>query len=163
MLKKITLLFAVVVLASCSKPVPIKLNHHLQDYIGTWQFRFEDIQKQEIRIDNMLLILNENGSGKYRRCVVHVTKTSHSRKSFRSSVEFPDAVITRIENSTLSLAQKTGWFHFDSDLKIDRAPYQENGQWYLQVEGKKLSKIAAEDGGTKTGWHCPSSVNEEDI
>lgn len=153
--------FAIAGLSACSKPVPLKLSGDLQNYIGVWQFRFEDFQKNEIKVNNLLLVLNENGSGQYKKCFLHVTKSSHSNKTFRISIDYPEAIVTRIEKGKLSLSQKLGWFDFDSDLTINNGPYVENEQWYLEIEGTKLSKIAAEDIDSKTHWACPSDESSD--
>lgn len=50
---------------------------------------------------------------------------------------------------------KTGIWFIDKTFTIDRAPYQENGEWKMQIDGKTFTR------GLKIHWDEPVDENQE--
>jgi len=149
------------ILYGCSDTTPVPLTEENRQYIGVWQLRIEEATDSSLRIDNMLLAVNTDSTAVYRRCEVNKSKSKNSSSSSSYSVNFPEAVVTNISQGSITVAQKLGWFGFDSDLVIDKAPYQEGQQWYVDIEGKRLARLSNLEIETMTNWSCPSSDDEE--
>lgn len=149
-----------VFLYACSDTSPIQLTEGYKQYIGTWQQRIEEKNDTSLKIDNMLLSINADSTAVYRKCKVNTNKSEGVSRSSSSSINFPEAVVTQISKSSITVAQKLGWFGFDVELTINQAPYQENQQWYIEIEGKRLAKLSSADQQTMTNWECPSTKDE---
>ncbi len=149
------------ILSGCSDATPIKITDQHKDYIGVWQLRIEDIRDNSTKIDNMLLAINSDGTAVYRKCEVNETKSGNSKKRLRYSISFPSAAVTQFTENKITLVQEIGWFGVDNELTIDKAPYLENENWYVNIEGKKLTKLTGKDIHTKTNWECPEDEEEK--
>lgn len=156
MRKSLHIIIVVFVLSGCADSTPMKITDQYSDYVGVWQLRFEEIEANSIKIDNMLLSISADGAAVYRKCQVNETKFKNAKRSLHSSTSFPAAVVTQITENKITLVQELGWFGFSNELSVDKAPYQENGNWYIGVEGKKLAKLQGRDVHTKTNWDCPT-------
>ncbi len=162
MYKSINAVVIALLLTGCSDGTPMKITDQHKQYLGVWQKRYEDIGENSINIDNVLLAINSDGTAVYRKCEVNETKTENSKSRSSSSTSFPSAVVTHIAENKIILVQEVGWFGFDEELNIDKAPYQENGNWFIDVEGKKLAKLDGREIRSETDWECPDDDDEEE-
>lgn len=147
-------------LAGCSDAIPMKITQEYQDYVGVWQLRSEEIDDNSVKIDNLLLAINSDATAVYRKCEVDKTKTKNTSSSTSYSTDMPTAVVTELVDKNITLVQEFGWFSFESVLEINKAPYQKDGVWYTDIEGKKLTKLTRNEINTKTNWQCPSDDDE---
>lgn len=163
-MKKITMIGITSLLLGCGEHTRVEISDEYVDMIGAWQTRHEDIQENSTHIDNMLLIINHEGDAVYRHCEIKKSSVDHNNKRFRYSTEFPKAIITSLTKKEISLYQKlfdSSWLGVDWDLSIDKPPYQSNGEWYLEIEGKQLRKLSPETAETEINWACPDSSEED--
>lgn len=160
MKKRFLLLPVSFILSACSDVVPIKLSQEQQQYIGAWQRLVADESETSLKVDNMLLIINEDASAIFRRCEINKTITENGSRSSSSSADFSSAMITELTSSSITVGQTFGWFGFDEELVIDKAPYQDNQHWFLELDGKKLSKLPNSHIQVLTNWVCPNFDEE---
>jgi len=161
MYKNICSIVITLILFGCIDDTPIKFTEQTSNYLGVWQYRYENKESNLTEIDNMLLIINHDGTAIYRLCEVNEKKSENYKSASRNSASFPEAVVTQITENKIILVQKVGWFGFKKKLNIVKTPYQENGNWYIIVEGKKLVKLQGQDIHTETNWDCPSYDEEK--
>ncbi len=122
MYKIINFIVMTLLLFGCSDGTPMKITEQHSNYVGAWQFRFENIESNSIKIDNMLLVINHDGTAIYRQCEVNETKSKNYKSSSHSSTNFSEAAVTQITENKIIIVQKIGWFGFDKELNIDKTP-----------------------------------------
>ena len=154
MLKVAKLLIVVFILTGCSDATPIKFTKQQKVYLGIWLLHFEDITENTVRIDNMLLSIKPDGRAMFLECESSEKSSGNSKSSSSSSSKFPDAVVTQITDKTITIVQEVAGFGFSKDLDIDKSPYLENDNWYLNIEGKKLLKVTDSSSYRKANWDC---------
>lgn len=147
-------------LSSCSDGQPLKITKEYESYVGVWQYRHEVLTDNSTEIDNILLVINSDGSSEYRKCKYSETKSKNSSRKSSKSISFPTAFVTSISDKKITLIQKIEWFGFKAEIDIDDKPQFENGSWFLSIEGKKLTLLKQEEIDSETNWSCPSD-NEE--
>ena len=161
-MKKIILTSMIIsILPGCSDTTPINITAQHKKFVGVWQLRYEDIRENSTKIDNMLLVVNPDATAALRKCKIIKKKGEILNSSSRYSIHLQDATVTRITENTITIAQKVGWFGFDTDLTIDIAPYLENENWYVNVDGRKLARLTGEDIQSEINWDCPKSDDAE--
>lgn len=161
MYKNIIIIILTSYLYGCSDATPMKISQEYQNYVGVWQYRSEEISESLIKIDNMLLAINSDATAIYLKCEFDKTKTKNTSSSSRISVDFPAAVVTTIVDQNITLVQEFGWFGFENELEIIKAPYQEDGVWHTDIEGKKLTKLTNQEISIETNWECPGDDENE--
>jgi hypothetical protein len=155
MYKILNILMIAFILSGCSDATPMKITDQYKNYIGVWQLRHEALEANTTKIDNMLLVINSDGTALYRKCQINETRSENSKRRTRFSTNFPTAAVTQITENTITLVQEIGWFSFENKLTIDKAPYLEHENWHINIEGKTLAKLTGENIHAQTNWDCP--------
>lgn len=161
------LLFVFVFLIGCSKSEPIKFTDSQKQYIGVWLFLYESKTNSSVDIRNILLVINADSTAVYKQCIVSKTVNENSITSSIRNISIPNANIVGLVNSEITLAQESEFLHvgtisFNHDLEITKAPYLENGRWYMGIENNLLEKSEDSGTGSQIEWDCPE-IDEENI
>ena len=162
-----SLLLVCVFLTGCSKSEPIKFTDSQKQYIGVWLFLYESKTNASVDIKNILLVINADSSAVYKQCIVSKTVKENSTNSSIRNVSIPNAKIVGLVNSEITLAQESEFLHmgaisFNYDLEITKAPYLENGRWYMGIENTLLEKLEGSGTGPQPEWDCPE-IDEENF
>jgi hypothetical protein len=163
--KNISIIIISCSLLSCGEKTRINIPDEYTDFIGVWHTRHEHIQENSTQIDNMLLIISRDGNAVYRKCEINENNANNNKMSSRYTTEFPEAVVTSISKDEIVLYQTLfdkDWLGLDWELSIDKPPYQSNGGWHMNVEGKKLRKLTSEEAVAETNWECPDSDEKDE-
>lgn len=106
------LLIAILSIAACAKPVP----EDKRDYIGYWHSK------------NMTITISANGRLDYHR-----VKMKQGAK-YTTTIDGP---IKSYQGDDLVV----GVFSMTTTFEVSRPPYQENGHWFMVVDGVTLKLI----------------------
>lgn len=154
-------IIGLMLLAGCSQGVPVHIGKSQSQYIGVWQFLRTEQTQTSLDVRDMLLVIRPDGTAVYRKCFLSETTGASGDSSSSSSrvyVSLPNAIITGLTSDKITLEQKLWVFHFHYHLAITKAPYREDGQWYVAVDNTVLRKLEGTDLDT-TGWTCPNPTN----
>jgi hypothetical protein len=143
---------ALVAFAADSKPIQLKasLAGDNQRYVGTWQAKAASNNVRK-KFDNTVLIVMPNGDALYERCAGQVDGGS----SRLSGTTLSDVVVGSIEDGRLTLARPTFPYVRERSFKLDRAPFQHDGDWYMVLDGVTLRKLGANESSDFASWECP--------
>jgi hypothetical protein len=148
-------LAAVLALAAFSadaKPIQFKadLTGANQQFIGTWQAKKEsDFSSRSF--DNTVLLVMPDGRAMFKQCSKHLVGNTSSL----SGPNLTDVVVGSIGDGELTLAKPSFPYFRVQSFKLDSAPYRENGQWYMILDGTVLRKLGAYEKSDHTAWECP--------
>jgi hypothetical protein len=162
MYKNISALMIAFLLSGCSDGTPMKITHEHKKYVGVWQQRYENAGENALHIDNMLLAINSDGTAVLRACEVDEKKTKNSKTRSRYAINFPAAAVTEISQNKITLVQEAGWFGFEEELAVDKAPYRESEKWYIGIKGKRLVKLGQQEIDSETDWDCPDDDEDDE-
>ncbi|MDH3376253.1 MAG: hypothetical protein OER87_00970 [Gammaproteobacteria bacterium] len=73
--------------------------------------------------------------------------------------------IVGLSNKELTLEQEAeflfiGPIYINYDLAITKAPYLENGHWYMEIDNTLLEKLEGSETSMQTSWECPKIDDE---
>ena len=150
----------VFLLAGCGNDAPVQLKNSERQFIGAWHYFYEKKSSNSLEYQNVLLMIKPDSHVAYMKCIVHYkleigeNHNITSKSSNRTRVNLPNAIVTELTQKQLTLQQKALIFHIHYQLDINKAPYQQGGNWYLGVDNLVLKKItpAMFD---KLNWICP--------
>jgi hypothetical protein len=63
--------------------------------------------------------------------------------------------MSEVSNQALALSKPSTPFIAEKKFRMDRAPYEENGQWYLVLDGLRLRKLGQDETSDYKNWTCP--------
>lgn len=159
---RILILSLLVLLSACSKDEPITFTESQQALIGVWQFRYESITDTSLDVKIVLLAINADSSATYRQCIVSKSVNGRTTRSSSRIVSMPDAKVIGLDDNEINLEQQAlGFIHVEHDVEITTDPYEENGRWYLGINGTLLEKLQGDEIHSLTQWECPD-VDEDD-
>ena len=161
-----TFLLVFVFLIGCSKSEPIKFTESQGQYIGVWQFLYESRTESGFDIKNILLKINADSTAVFRQCIVSRTVSEKSTSSSMRKVSMPNAIIVGLADNEITLEQgvdflSIGAINLNYDLEITKAPYLENGHWYMGIDNTLLRKLEGSKISTQTEWVCPETDEED--
>lgn len=148
------LIFLSVFSAGAAGAEPIQLTTKLDGpnkaYVGSWesQLRFAGFPGSW---DNTVLVLGKDGNAMFKHCAGRASVTA----SNLSGSIISDVVVGAIGNGSLTLASSKFPYARQKSFRLDRAPYQEGGRWYLVIDGEKLRKLEAGETSDHATWQCP--------
>ena len=78
----------------------------------------------------------------------------------------PNAIIVGLADNEITLEQgvdflSIGAINLNYDLEIARAPYLENGHWYMGIDKTLLRKLEGSEISTQAEWVCPETDEED--
>lgn len=135
-----------------AKPLQLKasLAGQNQQFVGTWQAKkVSDYSTRNY--DNTVLVLMPDGSALFKHCTRHLVGSTSSV----SGTSLSDIVVGSIEDGKLTLARPSFPYAREQTFKLDSAPYRENGQWYMVLDGTILRKLSANEKSDYAAWECP--------
>jgi len=111
------------------------------------------------------LKINADSAAVYRQCIVSKTVGEKSTSSSMRNVSMPNAIIVGLSNNEITLQQglfflSIGAFNMNYDLEVTRAPYLENGLWYMGIDNTLLKKLDDSEIGMQADWECPKTDEE---
>ena len=143
---------AVAAFSADSKPITLKasLAGENQPFVGTWQAKkVSDYSSRNY--DNIVLVLMPDGSAMFKHC----TKHSEGSTNRLSGTILSDTVVGSIDAGILTLAKPSFPYVRAQSFSLDRAPYQEDGHWYMVLDGTTLRKLGANEKSDYAAWDCP--------
>lgn len=108
-------------LVGCGKTNPMLEQH--PDFIGKWQSHHDT------------LVIEKNGQVEYRHKETEEKQTAHSDVEMSSKSDLK-ASITQFDQKQFQIGQG----EFGQVFRIDRAPYQQNQHWQMQLNGQVYTK-----------------------
>lgn len=111
----------VLVLSACGKTNPMLEQH--PDYIGNWQSNTDTLK------------IEKNGQVTYKHNAYQDQKTTNSEVSLTEHSDIK-ASITQFDDHSFEIGQG----ELGKSFKVDHAPYKENGQWKMQINGQMYLK-----------------------
>ena len=115
---------------------------------------------------NMLLAINSDSTAVYSKCFVSksISRGEHTSSSRSSSVSvsLPSAALIELTDSALTLQQEMLIFNFKYELAVTKAPYRENGRWYIGIDDTLLTKLEGDELNGFTLPECPNKDDEGD-
>lgn len=142
----------VLLLVSCGKSDPIVLPADHQDLYGVWERT--EITDNGLGVNNMLLAFHNDNTVTYARCFKKVNKSY--------SESLPGLNLIRFEGQEIDIQIGWGIFTWTKHLTINKFPYQENGQSYIDVGGVKLRKLAQDERSDYANWPCNRDDNKSE-
>jgi len=158
------LYISIIFLTACENSKPIKVPNSKSQYFGVWQYFYESRLKGH-DLNATLLAINSNSSVIYKDCSYSKTEVisnkSTSSSSRSKSTVLPSAFITKFSNKKLSIQQEIWITSLDFELIINKEPYQEDGRWYMEIDGTLLTKLRENEINKMTSWVCPDNEDED--
>jgi len=162
--RPIALALTALALAACSRMHdPLAMTGERAAYVGTW------VSKQSIpaegKTDNTVLILGENSSGSYMRCMDYRTRSDsgsvsegHNYRGLRGGT------VTALSDRqlTISMPLMDSGLAMNDELEIGGPPYEEGGSWHLKVDGTTLRKLGPDETSDHGQWPCWSDKPADD-
>lgn len=111
----------VLVLTACGKTNPMLEQH--PDYIGNWQSNTDSLK------------IEKNGQVTYKHNEHQDQKTTDREVSLTEHSDIK-ASITQFDEHSFEIGQGD----LGKSFTVEHAPYQENGQWKMQVNGQIYTK-----------------------
>ncbi|HKE96394.1 MAG TPA: hypothetical protein VKB34_18950 [Povalibacter sp.] len=146
--ERVLLLSLALLLVACGdNSPPVVLKDAQADYFGSWEHVGSEYGN-DIVSDNMLLVFHPDSTVSYKRCI--------NRMNGHTYTSFPDARIRSLTDKQLVITAGIWFLHFTRTLPINRAPYVDGGESYLEVDGLKLRKLRAGESSTHSTWKCDS-------
>jgi hypothetical protein len=145
-------LLALAATSADSKPIQLKasLAGENQPFVGTWQAKkISDYSTRNY--DNTVLVLMPDGNAMFKHCAKHLVGSTSSV----SGTVLSDTVVGSIGDGELTLARPSFPHIREQTFKLDSAPYRENGQWYMVLDGTILRKLGANEKSDYAAWECP--------
>lgn len=163
-MRLLTLAVAAVALVACSRMhEPLPMTGERAAFVGTW------ISKQSIpaegKTDNVVLILGEDSSASYMRCMDYRTRSDsgsvsegHNYRGVRGGT------VTALSDRqlTISMPLMDSGFAMNDDIEIGGRPHEEAGAWHLKVDGTSLRKLGPDGTSDHEQWPCWSSDKPAD-
>lgn len=134
---------------SASTPEKIPAGPY-KNYVGHWEAK-NKINSDVNSFDNRVLIIQKDGRAEYIHCSGKTGAiTTQSTGEILSGL-----VVSELGNGVLSLSKPATPYYAEKKFKMDRNPFQENGRWYLELDGIKLRKLVEGETSDYTIWQCP--------
>lgn len=131
---------------------PVVLTGAQTAWFGSWEHVGSEYGN-DIDGDNLLLVIHPDSSVSFKRCVNHMSSHSY--------VILPDAHIKSLSDRLLVIGGDILFIHMTRELPINRAPYAEGGDNYLELDGLKLRKLKPGEHSTNDSWKCGTDENTE--
>jgi hypothetical protein len=135
-----------------ARPIQLKANlaGENRNFVGTWQAK--QVSDYSTRnYDNTVLVLTQDGSALFKHCAKHLVGST----SNVSGTSLNDLVVGAIADGQLTLAKPSFPNVPEQTFQLDSAPYRENGQWYMVLDGTVLRKLGATEKSDFATWECP--------
>jgi hypothetical protein len=133
-------------LAGCgSSDPPVVLSGSQSDYFGSWEHAGSEYGNN-IVTDNMLLIVHPDSTVSYKRCI--------NRANGHSYTSFGEATIKRLTDKELVISAGLWKLRWTKTFPINRTPYVEADDRYLEVDGQKLRRLKVGEPSTHESWKC---------
>jgi hypothetical protein len=145
------LLFAT--LAACgSNAPPVLLTTDQHDYFGSWEHMGSEYGNSIVS-DNMLLIFHPDSTVSYKRCI--------NRMNGRRYTQLPGAKIESLSSQTLVISSGFWKLRWTEKLTINRPPYVEGVDMFLDIDGLKLRKLKDGESSAHESWKCSSEDDKK--
>jgi hypothetical protein len=140
-------------LAGCDGAPPVVLNASQSNYFGSWEHVGNEYGNNIVS-DNMLLIFHPDSTVSYKRCV--------NRMNGYSYTKLPEATIKSLADNHLLISAGVWKLRWTKDLRIDRAPYVDGDESYLEIDGLKLRRLRAGESSTHETWKCSDEEDQKE-
>lgn len=149
------LLILLALLTACSDKQPaetpsVKTEVRFGEFIGHWEVQnAADVASGSF--DNFALIIGKDGVAEYKHCSrgVNLGATQSAGQALSG------LVVSDIGNGVLSLAKPGTPYYAEKKFRLDREPFQEDGKWYLELDGIKFRKLEHGETSDYASWQCP--------
>ena len=141
------LLLASLLVACSDDAPPVKLTGAQADYFGTWEHVGSEYGNN-VDSDNMLLVFHQDSKVSYKRCINHVSSHNYTTLG--------EAEIKSFTDDELVIRGGIAFIHISRELPINKRPYVEGDERYLEVDGLKLRKLKNGESSTHESWKCNS-------
>lgn len=152
---RIFFLLVLVLLPACSDEMPAtassaKADVRFDEFIGHWEVK-NAVDGAAGSFDNSALIIGKDGTVEYKHC----SRGANLGATQSAGQALSGLVVSDIGNGVLSLAKPGTPYYAEKKFRMNREPFQEDGSWYLELDGIKFRKL--EDGETSdyASWQCP--------
>lgn len=132
-------------LGGCSKGELIQLTN--RDYLGTWVHK-ESAFGNNVRVDNRLLAFYDDSTVSYFRCT--------KRAGMSKSVNIPESYISKLSETELLIEVDLFVTTAKLRFRIDRHPFEHDGDWFMQVDKVEFRKLHADEPSDHESWPCHS-------
>ena len=147
------MLSSALLLAACGKSTPpVVLSAAQSDYFGSWEHVGSEYGNN-IETDNMLLVFHKDSTVSYKRCITHMNGHNY--------VSLPDAEIRSFTDKQIVISGGIWFIHITRELPINKPPYVEGGDSYLELDGLKLRKLRPGEPSTHESWKCDSDKDKD--
>jgi hypothetical protein len=137
----------VLMLSACGDAPPVTLNASQRAYFGSWEHVGSEYGNNIVS-DNMLLIFHPDSSVSYKRCI--------NRMNGYSYTSLPGSRLEGLSDRQLAISAGVWKLRWTKELRIDRAPYIDGDEMYLDVDGLKLRRLKDGESSTHEAWKCDS-------
>ena len=146
------MVLAVAAFSANAKPIQLKasLVGENQPFVGTWEAKKESDYRSR-SYDNTVLVLMSNGGAMFKHCA----KRQVGSTSSVSGTILSNVVVGSIGAGELTLARPSFPYIREQSFRLDSAPYRENGQWYMVLDGTILRKLGVYEKSDYAAWECP--------
>jgi hypothetical protein len=146
------LMTSVFLIASCSESTPpVVLNDAHSAWFGTWEHVGSEYGNNVVS-DNMLLVFHPDSTVSYKRCI--------DRMNGHNYTTLPDAQIKSLSDKQLVVSGGFWIIRITRELPINKPPYVEGGESFLEVDGLKLRKLKAGETSTHESWKCSKDKDD---
>ena len=140
----------ILLLAGCGDAPHVTLKASQRDYFGSWEHVGSEYGNNIVS-DNMLLIFHPDSTVSYKRCI--------NRMNGYSYTSLPDSRLEGLTDQQLAISAGVWKLRWTKELRIDRAPYADGDEMFVQVDGLKLRRLKAGESSTHETWKCDSEKN----
>lgn len=152
--KSILLLLFVTTFVSCgSNAPPVLLNESQGDYFGNWEHVGSEYGNNIVS-DNMLLLIHPDSSVSYKRCI--------NRMNGHHYTQLGEAKIESLSDKQLVISGGIWKLRISEELDIQRPPYVEGDDMFLNIEGLTLRKLKDGEASTHESWKCSDDDKKKD-
>ncbi|MEO6172367.1 MAG: hypothetical protein ABIP02_04555 [Arenimonas sp.] len=121
-----------------------------ENYVGHWEAK-NKINGDANSFDNMALIIDKDGRAESKHC----SGRTGSAQTQNAGEILTGLVVSELGNGVLSLSKPATPYYAEKKFRMDRNPFQENGRWYLELDGIKLRKLEESESSDYATWQCP--------
>lgn len=148
-------LLLLIFMTGCSEKEPAdkktaRAEVQFDKFVGHWEAKTE-VAGLANGFDNTAIIFGMDGMVEYKHCSARPDAAATRGQGLLLS----KLVVSEIGNGVLALSKPATPYYAEKKFKLDREPYEQAGNWYLELDGIKLRKLEAGEASDYASWQCP--------